>query len=138
MYRPRVLLADDHAQTAELLRMLLRTEFDVVALVGDGGALVTAAERLSPDAIVADVSMPIFDGIEAASLICRHDPDARIVLVTVHAERILVERGLAAGALGYVLKDSAGDELVAAVHAVIAGERYVSCALGGLDGTRRH
>ena len=137
MYRPRVLLADDHAQTAELLRMLLRTDFDVVALVEDGGALVSAAEQFSPDAIVADISMPTFDGIEAAALICRRDPAARIVLVTVHAERMLVDRGLAAGAMGYVLKDSAGDELVAAVHAVIAGERYVSCALGGLDGTRR-
>ena len=84
MYRPRVLLADDHAQTAELLRMLLRTEFDVVALVEDGGALVSAAAQFLPDAIVADISMPILDGIEAAALICRRDPDARIVLVTVH------------------------------------------------------
>ena len=134
MYRPRVLLADDHAQTAELLRMLLRTEFDVIALVADGRALVSAAAQFLPDAIVADISMPILDGIEAAALIRRRDPDARIVLVTVHAERILVERGLAAGALGYVLKDSAGDELVAAVYAVLAGERYVSCALGGLEG----
>ena len=137
MYRPRVLLADDHAQTAELLRTLLRSEFDVVALVGDGEALVSAAEQLLPDAIVADISMPVFDGIEAAASICRRDPDARIVLVTVHMERILVERGLAAGARGYVLKDSAGEELVVAVHAVLAGERYVSCALGGLEG-RRH
>ena len=64
MYRPPVLLADDPAQTAELLRTLLRTEFDVVALVEDGGALVSAAERLSPDAIVADISMPIFSGVE--------------------------------------------------------------------------
>ena len=63
MYRPRVLLADDHAQTAELLRSLLRSEFDVVALVEAGGALVSAAERLSPDAIVADISMPILGGI---------------------------------------------------------------------------
>lgn len=132
MSRPRVLLADDHTQTGELLRMLLGTEFDVIALVADGRALVSAAAQFSPDAIVADISMPILDGIEAAALIRRRDPDARIVLVTVHAERILVERGLAAGALGYVLKDAAGDELVAAVHAALGGERYVSCALGGV------
>jgi DNA-binding NarL/FixJ family response regulator len=137
MSRPRVLLADDHAQTAELLQMLLRRDFDVVALVGDGRALVRAAEQFSPDAIVADISMPILDGIEAAVLIRRRDPDARIVLVTIHAERILVERGLAAGARGYVLKDSAGDELVPAVYAVLSGERYVSCALGGLGGDPR-
>ena len=78
--------------------------------------------------------MPIFGGIEAAALICRRNPDARIVLVTVHADRVLVERGLAAGALGYVLKDSAGDELLAAVYAAIGGERFVSCKLGGLPG----
>jgi DNA-binding NarL/FixJ family response regulator len=137
MYRPRVLLADDHAQTAELLRTLLRTEFDVIALVEDGGALVSAAEQLSPDAIVADISMPILGGIEAAEFICRRDPDARIVLVTVHTDRVLVERGLAAGAMGYVLKDSAGDELLAAVYAAIGGERFVSCMLGGLPGELR-
>ena len=103
----------------------------MVALVEDGRALVSAAARLTPAVIVADISMPGLDGIEATVLIRRSDPEARIVLVTVHSESILVERGLAAGALGYVLKDSAGDELVAAVHAALAGDRYVSRVLGG-------
>jgi len=129
MPRPRVLLADDHAETAELLRELLRSHFDVVALVVDGRALVSAAARLTPDVIVADISMPDVDGIEASVLIRRADSEARIVLVTVHADAILVERGLAAGALGYVLKDAAGDELVLAVQAALGGERYVSRAL---------
>ncbi|MET0167993.1 MAG: response regulator transcription factor [Vicinamibacterales bacterium] len=127
--RPTVLLADDHAETAEQLRTLLEPGFDVIALVEDGRALVDAVSRLSPDVIVADISMPRLDGIGASVLICRNDPDARIVLVTVHSEPILVERGLAAGALGYVLKDSAGDELVPAVHAALGRERYVSRAL---------
>jgi DNA-binding NarL/FixJ family response regulator len=126
MNRPRVLLADDHAQTAELLRTLLGTEFDVVALVGDGRTLVSAAARFSPDAIVADISMPVLDRIEAAALIRRSNPDARIVLVTVHEERVLVERGLAAGALGYVLKDSAGEELVAAGSASRGGSEHAA------------
>ena len=130
MYRPRVLLAEDHAETAARLRKLLGVDFDVIASVEDGRALVDATERLSPDAIVADIDMPGVDGIAATALIRRHDPDARIVLVTVHSEAMLVEAGLAAGALGYVLKDTAGDELVAAVHAALGGRQFVSRELG--------
>ena len=129
MDRPRVLLAEDHAETAERLRNLLRVDFDVIAWVEDGRALVDATQQLSPDVIVADIAMPGVDGIAATALIRRHDPDARIVLVTVHSESMLVEAGLAAGALGYVLKDTAGDELVPAVHAAFAGRQYVSCEL---------
>jgi DNA-binding NarL/FixJ family response regulator len=121
-----VILADDHAETAERLRQLLVPEFDVIASVSDGAALVSAAERLSPDVIVSDVAMPGIDGIAAAALIRRHDPDARIVLVTVHGEATFVEASLEAGALGYVLKDAAGDDLVAAVRAALRGAQYVS------------
>ena len=130
MYRPRVLLAEDHAETAARLRKLLGVDFDVIASVEDGHALVDATERLSPDAIVADIDMAGIDGIAATKLIRRHDPDARIVLVTVHGESMLVEAGLAAGALGYVLKDTAGDELVPAVYAALGGRQYVSRELG--------
>ena len=130
MYRPRVLLAEDHAETAERLRKLLRVDFDVIGCVEDGRALVDATQRLSPDVIVADIAMPGVDGIAATALIRRNDPDARIVLVTVHSESMLVEAGLAAGALGYVLKDTAGDELVAAVHAALGGHQFVSRELG--------
>ena len=126
--RPTVLLADDHAATAEQLRALLQPHFNVIALVEDGRLLVNAAERLCPDVVVADISMPHLDGIDAAVMIRSHNPDARIVLVTVHADFVLVERGLAVGALGYVLKDTAGDELVAAVTAALDGRRYVSRA----------
>jgi DNA-binding NarL/FixJ family response regulator len=131
---PRVLLADDHVATALQLRNLLQPHFDVVGMVEDGPALVSAAARLSPDVIVTDVSMPGMDGIDAAVLIRRVDSHARIVFVTVHTDAILVERGLAAGALGYILKDAAGDELVPAVQAALDGHRYISCALGGPEG----
>ena len=129
MNHPRVLLAEDNLQTAERLRKLLSVEFDVISSVEDGRAMVDAAARLSPDVIVADIAMPRLDGIAAATIIRRNNANARIVLVTVHSEPMLVEAGLAAGALGYVLKDTAGDDLVAAVHAALDGRRYVSRAL---------
>ena len=124
-----MLLADDHRETAEQLRGLLQPHFDVVALVQNGRELVSEVARLAPDVIVTDISMPGLDGIDAAAEIRLSDPEARIVFVTVHAELILVDRGLAAGALGYVLKDVAGDELVPAVHAALSGQRFVSRAL---------
>jgi DNA-binding NarL/FixJ family response regulator len=128
-----VLLAEDHPETAERLRKLLRADFDVIASVEDGDALVDAAERLSPDVIVTDIAMPGVDGIEAVTLIRRHNPNARIVLVTVHSELMLVEAGLAAGALGYILKDAAGDELIPAVRAALGGDQYVSHEIDGFD-----
>ena len=129
MDHPRLLLGDDHKETSELLRSLLEPEFDVIAVVQDGLALVSAAERLSPDVILSDISMPGLDGIAAATAILRKNPAARIIFVTAHDDPGLVERGLSIGALGYVLKCVAGDELVAAVHAVLCGGRHVSEAL---------
>jgi len=129
MDRPRLLLADDHAATRVLLRNLLDAEFDVIAEVSEGRALVVAAAQLSPDAIVTDISMTGLDGIMAAAIICGENPEARIVFVTVHAEAVMVDRGLATGALGYVLKEAAGDDLLPAVRAALRGESYVSRAL---------
>jgi DNA-binding NarL/FixJ family response regulator len=134
---PHLLLADDHTETRRLLRSLLEPEFDVVADVADGLALVRAAERESPDVIVTDISMPGMDGLAAATVILHDNPAARIVFVTVHADSMLVERGLATGALGYVLKFAAGDELVPAVQAALRGERYISRALQYDSGTTR-
>ncbi len=112
------------------LHSLLQSEFDVVGSVEDGDALVHAAEALSPDVIVTDIAMPGIDGIAAALLIRRHDPDARIVFVTVHDESTLIEASFEAGALGYVLKDSAGDDLVTAIRAALSGRQFVSRELG--------
>ena len=81
--RARVLLAEDHPASAELLRALLQAEFDVVASVGDGRALLTAAAALAPDVIVTDIGMPCVNGLEAAREILRRNPDARVVFVTV-------------------------------------------------------
>lgn len=124
-YRARVLLADDHPENTQLLCSVLQQEFDVVGQVEDGHALVGAAETLSPDVIVCDISMPGLDGITAADMILRKNPAARIVFVTVHSDPLVVQRGLATGALGYVLKLVAGDELIPAVRAALRGERHV-------------
>ncbi len=127
--RPRLLIADHHSDTSRLLRGLLESKYDVIADVRDGYALVRAVESLSPDLIVSDISMPGLDGIAAAAAILRRHPAARIVFVTVNDDVCLMERGLAAGAMGYVLKVSAGDELLPAVCAALRGERFVSESL---------
>jgi DNA-binding NarL/FixJ family response regulator len=126
MKRARVLLAEDHVAVAEHLRGLLETEFQVVAVVTDGFALLGAAQTLKPDVIVADITLPGLDGIAAATRIFQHDPHARIVFETVHNDPGLVQRCMEMGVLGYVLKMVAGDELVPAVHAALAGQKYVS------------
>jgi DNA-binding NarL/FixJ family response regulator len=129
VFRPRLLLADDHLETVELLRELLQPEFDVIGHVTDGRTLVRHACRLSPDVIVSDISMPDVDGLTAAAEILRHNPGARIVLITVHSDRTLVARALQTGALGFVLKLSAGEDLVPAIRAALRGDRLVSAAL---------
>lgn len=129
MSRTRLLLADDHLDTAAQLRDLLQPEFDVIGHVTDGRTLIRDAARLSPDVIVSDISMPELDGITAAARILEWDPLARIIFVSVHADPVLVARGLATGALGYVLKLAAGDDLVPAVHAALRGERHVTRGL---------
>ena len=135
--RPRLLLADDHLATAELVTALLEPEFDVIAHVRDGRTLISAAERLSPDVIVSDISMPGLDGITAAAVILRKNPGLPIVFMTVHGDPHMVERGLAVGARGYVLKVVAGDDLVPAVRAALRGERHVSRGLNYSDRSLR-
>ena len=127
--RPRLLIADDHLETAALLRELLQPEFEVIGNVTDGTTLVQSAHRLSPDVIVSDISMPGLDGLTAATAILRANPSARIVFVTVHADQALVARAFKIGALGYVLKRSAGDELITAIQAAINGQRHACSAL---------
>jgi DNA-binding NarL/FixJ family response regulator len=122
MNLPRLVLADDHADTRTQLALLLQEDFDVVASVGDGQALVKAVELLSPDVIVTDISMPRLDGIAAAAAIRRKDPAVRIVFVTIHDDPMIVERAFAAGAVGFVRKLAAGDELLSAVHSALATE----------------
>ena len=124
MARPRVLLADDHPRVADEMRRLLEPEFDVVAVVGDGHALLREAEAKNPDVIVSDIVMPGLDGIAATAALIARRPGSRVILVTVHEDPELVEQGYNAVALAYVLKLDAARDLVPAVRAVLRGERF--------------
>jgi DNA-binding NarL/FixJ family response regulator len=129
--RPRVLLADDHRMVAEGLKSLLTPEFDLVGVVENGRSLIEEAKRLRPDVIVADISMPHLNGIEAMARLKEHDKGVRVVFLTMHQEVVYARRALDAGALGYVLKHSAPAELVAAIRAALEGKTYVTPSLAG-------
>lgn len=129
--RPRVLLADDHLMVAEGLKSLLAAEFELVGVVEDGRALVEAATKLQPDVIVADITMPHLNGIDALAELKKRGKQVRVVFLTMHQEMAYVRRALDAGALGYVLKHSAPTELVAAIRAALDGRTYVTPALAG-------
>lgn len=128
MQRARIVLADDHAGVAEELRFLLDDAFEVVAVVSHGQALVTAATRLAPDAVVTDISMPGMDGIDAARELLRARPGLGVVFVSVHDDPALANRALQVGG-GYVLKASAGEELIQAIQCVLDGTTFISAGL---------
>jgi DNA-binding NarL/FixJ family response regulator len=122
----RVLLAEDHLAVAEQLRALLSREYEVLEVVRDGLALVRAVKALAPDAIVADVGLPLMTGLTAARAILEEQPGARIVIVTVRDEAPVIRHALALGALGYVSKADAGEELLPAVRSSLEAHRYLS------------
>lgn len=126
MKRVRVLLADDHKIVVEGLRSLLETEFELVGTVQDGRALVAAAEKLDPDVLVVDISMPLLNGIEAASQLKKAGSRAKIIFLTMHPDLTYATRALEAGASGYVLKHSAAAELVTAIREALTGRVYVT------------
>ena len=131
MKRPRILLADDHRMIAEGLRSLIEPEFELVGIVGDGHALLAAAEKLRPDVIVTDITMPQMNGIEALRQIRKTDKDVRFIFLTMHPDVKYAVNAFEAGALGYVLKHSAPSELSAAIRSALKGKVYVTSLLAG-------
>lgn len=129
--KPRVLIAEDHRIVAEGLRTLLAGDFELAGMVEDGRALVEAARRLHPDIIVADVSMPALNGIEALQALRREGLDIPVVFLTMHRDAAYARRALEAGAAGYVLKHAAATELLQGLDAALAGGTFVSPALAG-------
>jgi DNA-binding NarL/FixJ family response regulator len=126
MARIRVLVAEDHTVVAEGFRALLRDAFDLTAIVHDGRALVEAVVKLQPDVVVTDISMPQLNGLEAIRQIRTLQTPPKIVVLTMHRETELAVEAFRAGALGYVLKVSPGDELITAIREVAQGRAFVS------------
>jgi len=126
MAKIRVLLADDHTLVAEGLQSLLKDSFDLVGMVYDGRALLESAERLRPDVIVTDISMPLLNGLDAVRQIRARRPEARIIILTMHRDTHLAAEAFRAGVSGYLLKVSSGEELVSAIREVAQGRSYVT------------
>ena len=131
MKRVRVLLADDHKIVAEGLRSLLEPEFEFAGIVEDGRALIKAAQKTLPDVIVADISMPLLNGIEAVRQVKEINPDIKVVFLTMHSDVTYAAKAFEAGASGYVLKHSAPSELITAIRAAVKGQTYVSPMIAG-------
>lgn len=144
MSRPRIILADDHRIVVEGLRSLLQSEFDLVGTAENGVDLVDLAQRTTPDVIVTDISMPLLNGIDAVRKLRESGVQAKVVFLTMHPDVVYATRAMEAGASGYVLKHSAPDELIAAIHEVLRGGTFISTSLRNpaldelLHPSRRH
>ena len=123
--RKRIVLAEDHAEMARHLRSLLCRDYDV-EIASNGLELIAAVDRHAPDIVISDISMPGMSGLTAVRRILASHSDARIIFVSIRDEPSVIRRAITEGALGYVMKCDAGDELASAVHAVLAGGRYIS------------
>jgi DNA-binding NarL/FixJ family response regulator len=131
MTRPTIVLADDHRIVAEGLKSILAGQFELVGVVADGQAMLDAARKLRPDAIVADITMPLLNGIEALEALRKEELEIPVVFLTMHRDVEYASQALEAGAAGYVLKHAAPDELVQAVRIALDGGVFVSPALAG-------
>ena len=131
--RFRILIADDHNLVAELCRKLLETEFEVVEVVADGRALVHAARELKPDVIIADVAMPILNGLDAGRQVKAMLPSVKLVYLTMNPDPEIAAEAFTRGASGYLLKTCASSEMVQAVREVLQGKTYLSRALSRND-----
>jgi DNA-binding NarL/FixJ family response regulator len=131
MSRPRILIADDHQILAEGVRGLLEPEFEVIGVVADGRELLTAAKKLKPDVVVADVTMPGLNGIEAAVQLRDAGMKAKVVILTMHRDVAYARRALEAGAAGFVLKHSVSSELVTAIREALRGQTYITPMIAG-------
>ena len=129
MRRNTVLIADDHTIVVEGLVGLLKEDFDVVGTVSDGELLIDAAKRLRPDVIVTDISMPGLSGLDVLPRLKAERVDSRVVVLTMHNDAALATRAIRAGASGFLLKQSAGEELVNAIQQALQGRVYLTPVL---------
>ena len=128
-----VILADDHAVLRDGLRYLLEAQADIqiVATAANGQEAVEQAMLNCPDVVLMDISMPVMNGIEATRQICEVCKNTKVAMLSMHHTSEYLQRALKAGARGYLLKDSAGDEVIAAIHALHEGKSYFSQKIVG-------
>ena len=137
--KPRVLLADDHALLVGAFEKLLAGECDVIGQVNDGRALVAAAEKLVPDVVVLDISMPLLNGLDAGRQVKQHNRNIKLIYVTMNEDPDIAAEAFRAGASGYVLKRSAVTELSTAIREVMMGRSYITpLVANGLVGSLMH
>jgi DNA-binding NarL/FixJ family response regulator len=128
--RPTVLIADDHAIVKEgLVGLLKEHDFDVVGAVGDGQLLLDAAKRLRPDVIVTDMTMPGLNGLDVLARLKSDRLQSKVIMLTMHNDAELATQVLRAGAFGFLLKHSAGEELLTAIEQVLQGRTYLTPAM---------
>ena len=127
----RLLIGDDHTLVRHGLRKLLeaRSDWRVVAEVGDGRAAIQQSAALVPDVAILDIGMPVLNGIDAARQITRGSPSVRVLMLSMYADEAYVTRAVQAGVSGYLLKDSAGPDLIAAVDLIASGHAFFSPAV---------
>jgi DNA-binding NarL/FixJ family response regulator len=126
MKKISVLLADDHKIILEGLKNLLEDEFEILGTVEDGRELLKDAQKLHPDVVVVDISMPLLNGIDAVRQLKENRPDIKIVFLTMHNDAMYAKEAFDAGASGFVLKHSAPSELITAIHESLKGNTYLS------------
>jgi DNA-binding NarL/FixJ family response regulator len=126
MSRPRVLLADDHTLVLDGFRKLLEDRCEIVGVAEDGRTLLRKAQELQPDIVTLDISMPQLNGIDAARKLKKILPRTKLIFVTMHADPAYVNEAFKAGASGYLLKRSAGSELLQAIQSALDGQCYVT------------
>jgi DNA-binding NarL/FixJ family response regulator len=122
----RIVVADDNEDMLELLKDILEPEFEVIATVRDGLDLLQAVKNFKPDVVITDISMPEMSGIEATRKIAEENLKAKIIILTVHTDRKIVDEGISAGANGYVFKLAAFRELAQAIYEIMRGNVYIS------------
>jgi DNA-binding NarL/FixJ family response regulator len=128
--KPKLIIADDHRMVAEGVQHILDEDFDLLDIVSDGEELIDAVQRLQPDLVVADINMPRCNGMDALKRLRKEGVETPFVFLTMHMEPALAVAALRAGARGYILKNSAGEDLRNAAQQVMSGGTYVTPALG--------
>lgn len=131
MNKARVLIADDHQILAEGVRNLLEAEFEVLGIVADGRELVSAAKDSQPDVIVADITMPSLNGIEAAAQLRDAGVTSKVIFLTQHRDVAYARRAMEVGASGFVLKHSVASELITAIREALRGQTYITPMIAG-------